>query len=267
MMTSLRYLSVGDKDFSRHVQSESWFFDRMDKLPVNLLARHTKSGREYMQTYIASQREFTSEEIDHLEKCFAVVIEKLQDKQFEFMPDMQVSVGKVDGCIENGYPHTMGGMVSIPGNATRISPMTLLHELVHIFQKKNPALSRVLVEDVWKFERAPSSCEKDLNSMRLNPDIPVVYSRDGFIPLAAFGSTRRAPRNIGDAQLMTFDCSSRKLSRRALQIYNTRMEYEHPFEMMAYIVVDVVFQQKGMLKTPLHSSVYIWMLSCRQRKA
>lgn len=143
----------------------------------------------------------------------------------------------IEDRAEGGMPHTHGGVISLPfkwalrGLGSPGFVQTLIHERVHILQRRYPALAQKLA--FQSLGVRPTMLRSDLEPFlkaqwRTNPDLdPYVYS-DGVLALFNENAT-----TLGDIRLV-------RLFQRGLpSMMNLRIrkaESEHPFETIAYKV-------------------------------
>tara|TARA_Y100000389_G_scaffold204789_1_gene259681 strand:- start:8374 stop:8991 length:618 start_codon:yes stop_codon:yes gene_type:complete len=130
------------------------------------------------------------------------------------------------GCFqgkgyENGYPHTRGDTIFLPKNQY-ISKNLLVHEKVHILQKKFPQLTDNYIKDN-NFVRSSNT----YSSKRANPDIDqyTYYNKDNKIEYSAKYKNQN-PKNIGDVHYA----------------YDSSQRYEHPFEQMAIDIASNLYK-------------------------
>ena len=163
---------------------------------------------------------------------------------------------KLDGSAEGGFPHTHGDVIFLPqaflgtGNDARKKAETLVHELVHVAQRKRPDLCRELYTRFWNL-RAVARVAGPVQGVgggdtRSNPDL------DGslYVSRAAWGA-----RSVGCVQVFKTARPASLAESRPLAVHvlhgggSTAMHtapdaemqcaYEHPNEAMAYILAAI----------------------------
>jgi len=147
-------------EFERAV-SASPFFKRMT--PADLWARKAVSAKDYLDTYIAAFVEFTPMEKNRLRKLIA---------QIQYAPHIPWKFAKVATEIEKGYPHTLEDVIILSDVSLAFDDRhlmeTLIHEKVHVFQRKEPAKVANIIRNMvfiiddrrttHPFDPIPSSC-------------------------------------------------------------------------------------------------------------
>lgn len=124
--------------------------------------------------------------------------------------------------LEFGYPHTHGDTIFLPeGFIERMIKdaysfrKTLIHEKVHVFQRMRPFETNKLILDGWGF-RVAGFKEKvwEGTAIRSNPDLNglVYIDEQGGVISSAYASNGH-------------------------EIVDSR---DHPFEMMAYLIADLL---------------------------
>lgn len=73
--------------------------------------------------------------------------------QGQDLPATVIALGKWPSEYDWGYPYTAGDMIVLPtGAVRRLSPITFLHETLHLWQRRDPARFARAYRDVWGFE-------------------------------------------------------------------------------------------------------------------
>ncbi len=190
--------------------------------PIDLLLRNVKNVKEYKENIYSSLDEFTNDEMIKLtiamEKCDNY-LKTINKPGFDGMKcrDIPWKIGCIVGTkYESGLPHTRGEIILFPryklSQDTNIFTRTLIHERIHIYQKKYPNdIHKYLKHNGYKRHK-PISRSKT----RANPDIDdwTYIDKEGNIMSAEYKKDAKSLRDV------TFSPK------------NTS-EYEHPLEKMA----------------------------------
>jgi hypothetical protein len=115
---------------------------------------------------------------------------------------------------------------------------TLLHEKIHIYQRRNPDMVKRLVMDEWGFEKVvvPESVSV---LTRNNPDIEGFYSFKGLTYVQFY--THHRPSSIATSQTMSFSSTSPLSTDLSGLPYPSYVQQrEHPYEAMAIMVARLL---------------------------
>ena len=182
---------------------------------------------QYFEYIRSSVDDFDSESIKKLKKCIDeadLIIEKVNFKWFDGKKASIIpwKLGCIKGKLyENGLPHTRSDVIIISKENVKDYSMnkltkTLIHEKVHIYQKRYPDDMLLYLEEN-NFIRVKTRDSDD--NVRSNPDL------DNFIYKDAENNIYKATylddaRNIEDIKYSPIDHQS----------------YEHPYEKMAIFI-------------------------------
>ncbi len=145
-------------------------------------------------------------------------------------------------AAENGWPHTHGDVVCLPsdffasgGRDFRAQVETLVHEQVHVYQRRFPREAGELVR-AWGYRPAEPRYQAPLK--RSNPDLDGVEYADtrGVVTLQLYRSAR--PSSLADSAPAAFRYSAEEGRWRPLK--DAMGGQEHPWERMAYEVARCV---------------------------
>lgn len=189
----------------------------------DLNARKISSIEEYHNYINKSITNFTLEEKEKLLKCIKIANEKIYNIKLDWFDGLKANkidwkIGCMNGTLyENGLPHTRNDIILISKDYLKNNDLriikTLIHEKVHIYQKKYS-------DDAEKFIKLNNYTiikEKDKNdNIRANPDLNNFIYRDknNHINKAIYNNN---PKNIEDIIYYPINNQS----------------YEHPYEKMA----------------------------------
>lgn len=147
---------------------------------------------------------------------------------------------------DNGLPHTRPpAYICLPSNLPKDSlAKTLLHERVHIHQRRYPEKWNEFFEKKWNFKpwsgRLPPELEK---ARRLNPDllpIPFYVWKDTWVPYGSFNDP--ANPTLKQATTVFFNVKQKVVSKQPPDgwkaFFGSMTSDEHPWEIAAYLVVD-----------------------------
>jgi hypothetical protein len=203
---------------SAHIPYE--FFTRMST--VDLYARRSDCIEEYYARYIASITEFTAEEKKIL--CGVVNDARRILAPYPAISSINWRFMKVDPDIENGYPHTMAGMIIFNEAVFALNHDDLvelaIHEQIHLFQRKFRWATARLVQQ-WGFYQNSGRIPGDRR--RNNPDTDLaIYNFQGEPLILEYASNR--PSDIADVET----------SEGYAGFSERIVTWDHPHEIMAY---------------------------------
>lgn len=165
-------------------------------------------------------------------------------------------IALLDATTESGFPHTHSDVVCIPGGAHERSRWwsrshrerveTLIHERVHVLQRKRPDVVKRVVESAWRYEPLPGGGLPDDVAVRRrsNPDLmgAPLYARgsDGLVPLQVYNEDGGpCPASLAGSSVRLFD------PRSGTTVDAVDEPYEHPWERMAYEVARALVVGEG----------------------
>jgi hypothetical protein len=142
------------------------------------------------------------------------------DVPLKEVANLNWNIALVNHSYEQGFPHTRDQIIFISPEIVnkRIEELTktLVHEKIHIYQRKNPELMKLIL---YKMGFKPHTMRKNIPCIRANPDVnEFVYLRKGRPMFNCYASL--SPKGINDVRL------------------EDQPEDEHPFEMMAYHIAN-----------------------------
>lgn len=188
----------------------------------DLKVRNINSIDEYFDIIRKSTVNFTTMDKDILISCIDMADKILQEKNYNWFDGIKASkivwkIGLIDGDkYEGGFPHTVKDTIILnKGDINRNTEQLvklLIHEKVHIYQKKYPDDVNEFLNDN-NFIIVKNREEKD--NIRANPDIDTnVYMKDNMIYSMVYNNN---PMSIMD-------------------VNHNNQYYEHPFETMAIML-------------------------------
>lgn len=242
-------------EYFQQIVMSSPYFKKMTEL--DLKARNTKSVQEYVFLYANSFQDFTKEQRAELQSMVAEINKKIMHhKNISSLP---WNIAKVDVAVENGFPHTLGDMIILSDNffmGQRHSMMkTLLHEKVHVFQRKYQYETSVLLNALGYTKcLVPPRLER---TKRNNPDLDEnIYCMGKKATLQMYDTP--TPQSLIHSSSVLYDMESDQITNNELFPLYVR-QTEHPFEVMAVMIPILVFDKSNDKKDELQTVVDKWM--------
>ena len=217
--------------------------------PADLAARDCRNRDECKARYLGAVRPMLPAELGKLRAWTRTANELMRrhrharalERLFE---GCEWKFCKVSDEVEGGFPHTHGDIIILPqhmfsssSSSSSAVVKTLIHELVHVAQRKNRSLCERLYVDFWNLRpRDIAAVPRELaGRIRSNPDVGVRHvlwtsaeTRYGCVQLY----TRELPRSLSDSEARLIMDSS--------AVETGTCAYEHPNEAMAYMLADTV---------------------------
>jgi hypothetical protein len=179
----------------------------------DLNARQAPSHEEYLTMASAAAQDFTSTQKALLTETARRADAVLQ-REMAAIPWRFALVGR---DYEEGLPHTRADIIFLAPHILTSPNLlsTLIHEKVHVWQRRNPAGARAWVEQ-HGYRRTVTRESRREAGLRANPDVDAWIYEDPRTgqEMAAY-YVRRRPNSIGEVSL-------------------THPSFEHPYEYMAY---------------------------------
>lgn len=193
------------------------------KSPVNMKAR---SGQNYRAAQYA----------------VALPIENADSKQ----PWWSGQVLWMESTADGGLPHTRPpGYICLPKNIPPASlKTTLLHERVHLHQRRYPDKWVQFVGEKWNMKPWNGTLPKEIEqSRRLNPDllaIPFFIWKNKWVPLCIFNDPGKP--SLSNASTVWYNVDLKTTTQLAPEDWSTFFgkvpDDEHPWEISAYYIAD-----------------------------
>lgn len=148
---------------------------------ANLRARGVHSLHEYMERYESLLAEFTFGEKVRISRMCEAAMRRCRNAGLFHLFDVNWRFAKCSDALENGYPHTVGGIVVLPEHVMRYGDdrmvRLIVHEVTHVHQRAYPAFVARHVRAMG-FEPA-RRWESHRESLRANPDTDdTIYAMD-----------------------------------------------------------------------------------------
>lgn len=213
------------------------FFLKLSSYDIK--ARNAVSAEEYRDVYLKRLGEFTEKEKHKL-----IFLSKEADKKtlpFKKLHKIPWQFVKTGDGIENDFPHTMLNYIMLPfdflyNKKTETLIETLVHEKIHVFQRKYTLETNVLITQFWRYDIY--SLNDSIESKRANPDTnDIIYTRNNQECIQRYNTSE--PTSLQDS-FRRKECT-----------------YEHPYEAMAYILAEMII--RDIYTTDDHIQALKWM--------
>lgn len=227
-----------DQAYFDEVVDASPYFQRMNE--TDLIVRRASTAEDYRFAY---KRAYTPFNIDEkrIISDLAVSIEKTIGKKWPAFMDFPWKFAKVTADIENGYPHTLGDIIIVSpyffSNDRENQRITLVHERVHVFQRKNPRWVENVIKE-WGYIQWPTN--DALKSIsRNNPDInEKIYGKDDGPIVQTYLSS---PITLTDSQASIIkETAVNRVIYKDIDAPSYVKQLEHPYEVMACIIPEML---------------------------
>lgn len=211
------------------------YFERWNK--DDLVVRGCRSIDSCKINYAKSLRDPTNRE----NRILHIECKKVDDAIVDIFPLLFKIPWKIkifNGAhMENGHPHTHKQFILFPESMVREGIYsTLLHEKVHLFQRKYPIETNKLITHYMGFNiYLPRYKRQD--SLRSNPDINQIiytYPKSDNMLLPKYKTNPEALIDIEDMN-------------------------DHPFEIMAYSIQEMIFPSKSLRYQHHHQQIHQWL--------
>ena len=215
----------------------------------DLYTRNAATPSEYLEKYLNSFVEFTTAQKSILWDLFRKADLHLR-KKFPLLHAIPWRVAKINRDVENGYPHTHGDIILLSDTFFQKSKQyqvkTLIHEKVHVLQRLYPLWAKRIISQ-WGF----ITYDKDSFDMhnaiplRNNPDLSGLYGTEKGIMAQVFASL--PPTSLADSFAAIIDNETWEVhyvTHAELGIPSYVHQLEHPYEIMACMVPELVFMEK-----------------------
>jgi hypothetical protein len=163
------------RDVMRSLVTQTPFF--LEKLnDANLRARGVWTLAEYFDRYDGLLMEFTEQEKLRIAHVCEIARSRCRSAGFTHLFDVNWNFAKCSNRLENGYPHTIGGVIVIPEHALRYGEDRLarliVHEVTHVHQRAYPNFASRQVRTLgfepvrrWASHRESLRANPDTNNM------------------------------------------------------------------------------------------------------
>lgn len=234
--------------FQYLVSSEGFYPNLTLNKPNMYLVKYGHSPNTKISDIVAnSVRNFTETDKEKLKKVTELA-ESIISKHPIF-PKIEWVYIKVGNNYEFGYPHTVNGAIVLPERAlNNLNLETIIHEKIHVLQRKYPEIFRMFYINKYKF--IPHKYKINDSLLVVNPDGPinnwgyVLKNKDFLVPYCRF-------TNSG---LQTYGC----VFRNGKMIYRGPVPQEytnsfpvsqiyHPNEISAIDIANFIVKGKYLI--------------------
>lgn len=109
------------------------------------------SSKSMVEILNNSILDFTLQEQMHIKRIYNSSIQKIN--KFNKFPDIKIKFIKVNNYYEFGYPHTVNTSVVLPQRSVYLSEETMIHEIIHIYQRIIPESFEKLYNKKYNFTK------------------------------------------------------------------------------------------------------------------
>jgi hypothetical protein len=247
--------------------------------PINLKARNCKTVNDCKRIYARSleMNIFSEGEKRELFGLTSIILEKLSRNNSKEFLKLPWKFAKIDENIENGMPHTHEDIIFLSDsffnilNTKNEKIKTLIHEQVHIYQRKRPKYTQELYE-YYDYKKVGRNYVESKNR-RINPDLDNYdYNYKGKIYLTELKDNASNLRdseiivktingNIGNNydkinEKMIYDNKELKEVDKELTREEDKLEIllngrngintEHPNELFAGLIADIITNDENL---------------------
>jgi hypothetical protein len=167
----------------------------------------------------------------------------------------------MDPTADNGLPHTRPpGYICLPASLKDgpVFLMTLLHERIHLHQRRYPDIWSTLFNRLWNMKewdgKLPDKLEQN---RRLNPDllpVPFYIWKDTWVPYASFNDPVNP--DLNHAPTVWYNVQQGTISKIPpmgwTEYFGKITNDEHPWEIAAYYLSDPKINCKAKTDLQLH---------------
>lgn len=253
-MLTINYAQYTKKDvissleYAINVIDNSYYFERMNIL--DLKARNADSKQDYIEKYKSAIVAFSNEEKQKLRNLTNEADKVLED--FRVIYSIPWVFVKLNGSVENGYPHTLGDIIFLSDIP---SVEVLIHEKIHVYQRMYPIETSKLIHDVWGFDIKDK--QERLNNNRNNPDInSFIYGKSDYSIVQLYDTND--PTNISESS--TYKMPEHiKINATDIEMPSCIKQVEHPYEMMATLIAQILTQKQCKDQSYVLFNTLSWM--------
>lgn len=264
---------VNQEDFERNVHRSQYFH----KLNLwDLRVRGIRDQESYKKKYIGSRMELTKKQKDEIRSLIQYVDgDDGLGMASSVLGKVPWKIAVCDGKVEGGLCHTIGDMIVFPieyfdyGEKRKIN--LLIHEKTHVLQRLNPEWAESVIHEMG-FSRIGKQDDGSLGWMeelrRHNPDL---NSYDYGLGENSIGSISKGGRIVElfvDVSSLldsaTFLVKRREdgdmkyvvLSNEDLGVPSYVGQIEHPYEIMACIIPELVMKRQELGNGKIENAIW-----------
>lgn len=216
--------------------------------------------------------EFTEKDKDFLSKAVQIIKTKArkEPRKWRFLYSMTWKFAKLSDELEYSFPHTHSDTIFIPETMLKSDLSdkligTLVHEMIHVWQRKSPNRFEYLYQYHWKFTRVENICNssKYLKKMRSNPDIHHIFYifNNNILPLTIFDDLYNTSFVGIPIKNFKIDDSKKVLSLTEIKEYNDffgiSYNHYHPNELSAELLSKIFIDQR--VNSPATKKLEKWL--------
>lgn len=194
----------------------------------DLKARQYNSiGAKIVDFYMRNISPLTSQDIASISNPVQQV--NIYTSPYRRLHNIPWKIVKFSAYLENGFPHTHADIIFLPQSRLSVKQerdmqLILAHEKVHVYQRLYPLEANLFIKDVLGCRVSTlRHLHPSHSAFRSNPDINTLIYKDTYMNEIVPIYTSNHPRNLSEIQ-----------DKR-----------DHPFEMMAYMLADVLLGLKN----------------------
>lgn len=220
------------------IVAQSSYFQNMTHM--DLKVRKVESMQTYAENYVRSWESFDLQQKQDVTDMIQEISQHIQGYRISRIPWKLV---KINSSFESGYPHTLADVIvlsdsffTLPKDRQR---SILLHEQVHVYQRKYPDFIKKLY-DAWGFQQVSKIPYWAYRNVRNNPDLQGYYTYKNKVLLQLYDQNATSLAHSTPVLIdMTTETISSAVGDNDFPSYIHQLE--HPNELMASLVPYVIF--------------------------
>ena len=252
------------------------YFKNMTDIDISA-RKFIKGRKQIISSYCNNFLNFTEKD----KNIIKIAIKKLPNNELFNL----WSFAKIDTMVENGYPHTHKDTIFLSENTINenISRLlyVLVHEQMHVIQRKKPELFRSLFTKYFTFNIGKLIIkDKYKKLMRSNPDTRYIYENDyvyrdannNYYYLCALYNDKN-PLDLGDVKYVGIDCTYNRNDNTYTttniiknidditgfsDYFNLTNNHYHPNEISAELIA-IYYTQPDIEKTNALNNTELWL--------
>ena len=271
------------KENTRDIYKRSDYINSLNK--YDIMSRNLKTN-DSLEWYSSRALDFTKEEREKLAHSVELIKHKAKKypHTWRFLYTIPWKFAKVSDEVDYGFPHTHEDTIFLPEGFLCKTPKkeflhTLVHEMIHIWQRMIPSKFEELYTLHWGFTKTNRVCGivKYLKMSRTNPDIEHLYYiyRGKYLPLSIFDKDTLQVKYIGVPVLKNskpdagYKVNTKENTRDLISIqeyfnyFKLSYNHYHPNELSAEVIADVFmdFNNKYKPNSPAETELLKWLVS------
>lgn len=267
------------KENTRDIYKRSNYIHSFNKYDIK--ARNLKTS-DPVEWYNKRAINFNKSEMDKLIKTITDIKSKARKnpKRWRFLTNLTWKLAKVSDEVDFGFPHTHEDTIFLPENFLEM-PLndlfiqTLVHEMVHVWQRKMPLEFENLYTNYWDFIKTNRVCGSSdyLEYSRTNPDLShMLYIFQGTIlPLSIYNKETLDTEYIGiEVEPNDKSDGGYKIKENVTPVsLNKIQEYSdyfaisnnhyHPDELSAELIANLFIKNDNYVLPPGSQNLVKWL--------